>query len=436
MTFAAPMFAWIAAGIAAATVALHLLAWRRPPETPLPTARFAPERPIRMVSRAIRPSDLALLALRVSIVMLVGVALAGPSLASRREGLARVVVADRSRADALGAVASTARGLLRPGDARVVFDSAAREASVTALDSAGGSAPARGSVSAGLVAGIRVARRLQRERDSVEIVVVSPFASRELDAATNRIRSSWGGAVRTLRAGAQPNASVAAARPTVRAPQGDAVAVALGLAGELPDGGSVRVVRDALSPADSAWAREGRAVVVWPMERGVGWASRPAPDTAFAVTAPSTAADAVSDLGAATVVAPFVRSAVPPAGRVLARWSDGEPAATEVSLGTGCLRAVAVPVPAVGDLVLTPSFRHFARRMAAPCSASADALFVSDSVLAAAIPATLPAGDRATVASIASDMTPSTLSAWLLALALAAALGEMWLRRGESNATG
>src|SRR6185436_18205171 len=91
MSFAAPLFAWIAAAVAAATVALHLLAWRRPPESPLPTARFAPERPIRMVSRAVRPADLALLALRVLIVLLVGVALAGPSFDARREGLGRVV---------------------------------------------------------------------------------------------------------------------------------------------------------------------------------------------------------------------------------------------------------------------------------------------------------------------------------------------------------
>jgi hypothetical protein len=388
-----------------------------------------------MVSRAIRPADLALLAVRVLIVMLVGVALAGPTIAPRREGLGRVVVADRSIPGALGAVVSTARGLLRPGDALVVFDSAAREAAVSVLDSVGSSPTGQGSVSAGLIAGIRAARRLERERDSVELVVVSPFERRELDAATSAIRATWAGPVRSVRAGAQPNAPVAAARPDVRAPDGDAVAVALSLAGELTGGASVRVVRDALTAADTAWANEGRAVVLWPAERSSRWSARPAPDTAFAVTAPGGAGDDVDDLRAATVVAPFVRTTVPPPGRVVARWSDGEPAATETALGAGCLRAVAVPVPAVGDLVLTPSFRHFVRRMAAPCGGAA-AAFASDSVLAATIPAAMPRTDRVNVASIGAEAPTSKLAAWLLGLALAAALGEMWLRRGGTDATG
>src|SRR5215203_5570000 len=119
MTFAAPLFAWIAGGVAAATIALHLLAWRRPPETLLPTARFAPERPIRMVSRALRPADLALMVL---LVVLVGVALARPSFHARREGLGRVVVIDRSAAAPGTAIATSARGVFRPGDAVIVFD--------------------------------------------------------------------------------------------------------------------------------------------------------------------------------------------------------------------------------------------------------------------------------------------------------------------------
>jgi hypothetical protein len=53
MTFAARSSRGSADSSPLTTVALHLLAWRRPPESPLPTARFAPERPVRMVSRAV-----------------------------------------------------------------------------------------------------------------------------------------------------------------------------------------------------------------------------------------------------------------------------------------------------------------------------------------------------------------------------------------------
>src|SRR5690349_17843245 len=124
MTFAAPLFAWVGVAAAAAVVGLHLLAWRRPPETPLPTARFAPERPIRMVSRALRPADLLLLALRAALVLLAGLALAGPRFDQQRVGSARVVVADRSSSVRDGAAVVTAvRRELRAGGALVVFDS-------------------------------------------------------------------------------------------------------------------------------------------------------------------------------------------------------------------------------------------------------------------------------------------------------------------------
>ncbi|HUQ83601.1 MAG TPA: BatA domain-containing protein [Gemmatimonadaceae bacterium] len=437
MTFATPFFLWVAVGIAAATVALHLLAWRRPPETPLPTARFAPERPIRMVSRAVRPADLALLALRVLVIALIGVALAGPSLAPRRTGMGRVVVADRSRGAASGVVAAGVRAELRAGDALVVFDSVAREVGSPAADSvATGGLTAPGSLSPALVAAVRAARRLQRERDSVEIVVVSAFGAAEVDAATRAIRMTWPGAVRTVRAAGTPGDTATAARVDVRAPDGDAVAVALGLAGALPAGGTVRVVRDAVTAADSAWARGGNTLVVWPAGAPQEFTRRAQADTAFAVTAPSVGSGADADSRAATVVGRFLRSVLPPpGGHTVARWSDGEPAATEAALGAGCMRAVAVPVPFVGDLALSPAFRHFAARMAERCGGTRASALLSDSALALVLPPTLAANERTAVASVASNAPVSKLTAWLLGLALAAAVAEMWVRRGGTDAT-
>ena len=439
MSVAAPLFAWIAAAVAAATVALHLLAWRRPPESPLPTARFAPERPIRMVSRAVRPADLALLALRVLIVLLVGVALAGPSFDARREGLGRVVIVDRSGSAGTGAeVAGAARAAYREGDALVVFDSAARQVASPNADSLGGAAAAgsRGSLSAALIAALRAATRLERERDSVEIVVVSPFASTELDAATSAIRATWRGRLRLARVTLTPNDTLSLGRPIVRGGEGDAVAVSLALSEPYSGGASVRVVRDAPTAADSAWARGGGAVVVWPGAPTAGWSSRSVPDTAFAVTAPAhVGATNENDGRPATVVARFERTVVPPAGRVIARWADGEPAATEVPLGTGCLRAVSVTTPAAGDLPLTPAFRHFARRMAGPCTAADRQPLASDSALAAALPSAAPPRDRLTVAAFAADVPRTKLTAWLLALALLLGFAEMWVRRGGSDAT-
>src|SRR5215218_4556061 len=189
MTFAVPFFAWVSGLVALATVALHLLAWRRPPESPLPTARFAPERPVRMVSRAVRLADLALLALRVAIIMLVGVALARPTFSAQRNGVARVVVVDRSRFGGTGAeVAAAARSEFQSGDALVLFDSAAREILRPTPDSIGVPASgASGSLSPALVRAVRAAKRFDRVRDSVEIVIISPFAASEVDGATAAI---------------------------------------------------------------------------------------------------------------------------------------------------------------------------------------------------------------------------------------------------------
>ena len=433
--FAAPLFVWIAAAAAIVTVGLHLLAWRRPPESPLPTARFAPDAPIRIVSRAVRPADIALLALRVVMVMLVGAAVGGPSFATRGRGIGRVVVVDRSRTAVGPVVVDAGRRELRPGDALVVFDSAAREVRGSARDSLIASRPtvARGSVSAALIAGIRAADRLEREHESVEIVMVSPFATEELDAATAAIRRTWAGTVRLVRAGGPPNANVLA-RPDVRASTGDAVAAALSLASHVWGGANVRVVRDGATAVDSSWAREGRTLVVWPSPGGPSERRRQPSDSAFAVSALRWVGGGTSASSPATVVARFVRETTPPPGRVVARWEDGEPAASEVALGAGCMRAVAVTVPAAGDLALTPAFRRFAERMASPCEGGSRWVAASDSVLNSVLPASSPPGVPGGGAATRAGAPRSRLAVWLLGGALIAALAELFVRRG-ANAT-
>ena len=440
MSIAAPFFLWIASAVAIATVAAHLLAWRRPPSSPLPTARFAPERPARVVSRAVRPTDLLLLAVRVAMVMLVGLALARPSFARERRGEGRVVVIDRSRsAGDAEAVSDSARAVFRPGDALVVFDSSAREVARPVADSiatprdAGRAPGAPGSLSAALVAALRAAERLARERDSVEIAIVSPVTLDEIDAATAAIRDEWPGSVRVIRAGSVRSDTLASVRPEVRASAGDPVAAALSLVGPVVGGATVRVRRDGVTPADSAWVREGGTLVAWPVPPATGWDARPDPDTAFSVVAGG-ASEGFGRSTAATVVAPFDRAFDPPAGRAIAYWGDGSTAATENPLGSGCVRSVAVPVPTVGDLALTPAFRHFARRMAERCGSNAGAV-APDSVVDRVLPAA-PSGARAPV--LDRDTEPSDaprLAAWLLGIAFALAVGELLLRRGESHAT-
>jgi hypothetical protein len=427
MTLTAPFFMWAAVAVSLATLGLHLLAWRRPPESPLPTARFAPERPIRMVSRAVRPSDLGLLALRVLLVMLIGLALAGPVLTPRREGTARVVVVDRSRSAGAGPqVTNAARNVFRAGDALVLFDSAAHEIVAPTADSIETpGASVTGALSPALIVAARAAHRLAHYHDSVTIVVVSPFTVDEIDAATASIRRTWPGPLRFVRAGTPPNDTRGPSRYEVRSGAGDPVSVAAALVGPVVGGDRVRIVRDAMTAEDTAWARDGNSVIWWPTAPPTTWSRRPAVDTSFAVS--------TLGAGGATVVAAFARVSSPPVGRAVARWSDGETAITEEPLGSGCVRSVGVSVSPAGDLALTPGFRRFLERVATPCGAAARTPAIPDSVLVRVLPATLATG--AAVTSPAPTEAPNrTPVAWMLGLAMAAAVAELVVRRGGTHA--
>jgi hypothetical protein len=189
----------------------------------------------------------------------------------------------------------------------------------------------------------------------------------------------------------------------------------------------VTVVRSVVTSEQRKALRLGGTIVEWPAaEDLLGWTQRSAPDTSHAVTA-------VGDDASATVVYPFVRHLVPPPGDVIARWADGEPAATEQPYQGGCLRHVAVPVPVAGDLALTPAFRRFAAAMARPCRRTRPWVPVPDSLVAEMLPVSIPpravssAGER-------SDATTKA-GAWLLGLAMLVALGEVVVRRGATNAT-
>ena len=127
MSFGAPVWLGVGAAAALVVVALHFLARQRPRAAPFPTARFIPERVARAPSRALRPSDLLLLALRASALVLLGAAFARPAWEPSRSGRLRVVAADRSRAVRDAAeVRDSAMALLDERSRLVLFDSAAR----------------------------------------------------------------------------------------------------------------------------------------------------------------------------------------------------------------------------------------------------------------------------------------------------------------------
>ncbi len=357
------LFPWsLAIGGAAAlgAIALHFIARSRPRPEPLPTARFVPERSARARARSIALSDVALLLIRLAALVAIGVGVAGPVLAAGRARTTRIVVVDRSRdVGTIAEALDSARANVRAGDVVVAFDSAARVLAPSAFDTLTRTG-ARGSLSAALAAAVRIASTGKSVADSIELVVVSAFTDDEVDAATMRIRATWPGRIRLV-AIAAPRAPATPSGVQTLAPSDDPVVAGLALAGALRSSGRVRLVRGRAAASDSAWARDSGGVVLhWPAgDIGAIWPPRATIDAIGGVVSPG-----------GTVVGRFPRLwllRVAREDRVVARWSDGEPAAIEHALGAGCIRDVGVLIDPASDLTLGEPFRQFAAALIAPC---------------------------------------------------------------------
>lgn len=422
MTFLAPGFLLAALAATAALVAAHLIAWRQPPDLVLPTARFVPDEAVRQSARAVRLTDAALLALRAAMLILAGAALARPVVPPARSGSAMVIAADLSGSAAdLREVRDSVAALRRDGVTAVVlaFDTTARVAGDD-LEAPAGPRPS-GALSPALVALARESSRLRARYERVELAIVSPLLQREFDAATLPLRALLRDSIRLVR--------VRPAEPArergeviVRAPGDDAVAAGIRLgvsAGLVSREGAVRVVRDGLTSADSAWAAGGPNVLVW-------WPAAPADERGAAASA-----DVRGVATAEATLLGHLRPTGTPAGVPVARWLDGSPAAGSKAAGQGCIRHVAFDVPRSGDLSLTPAFQRVAGGLLRPCDPQGGAV-ASDSVRAQ-LSAPLMAGAR-TVSPSAWVREPNRLGAVLLVLALAAAALETIVRRRPARA--
>jgi hypothetical protein len=165
--------------------------------------------------------------------------------------------------------------------------------------------------------------------------------------------------------------------------------------------------------------------VRWPSALdSAGWRARARPDTAGAILVKIGEASAI-------VVSPFARGVDPTQGRIIARWTDGTAAATERTLGEGCIRDVAIPLARAGDLALRESTRRLVSVLATPCGGDVHYTPASDSALAQ-LRGTGPL--VATRALETRTAPPGHLATWLLAAALALLLVEPLLRRQRAAA--
>ena len=422
LSFLAPGYLFAALAAAAGLVAAHFIVRRQPRAMVLPTARFVPDTPVITTGWARIPADLAVLALRALCVVLAGLALAQPFFPQKASGVARVILADHSRAVAdTSEVRDSVAAVRAPDDVVIAYGSSAVDESIPRpsrppfVDSQG----ERGSLSAGLVAAIRAASRFRDRADSVELVVVSSFAAEELDAATHRIRQEWPGRARLIRVAA-PAGQIVSRAPALVAEPGDPLAVALA-ASRTVTPADVRITRAALTAADSSWVRgqPGRVLLHWPIDTApAGFVARAAPATAGGVATRGNA-----------VVAPFqVRFQHAPAlgSTAVAWWMDGDVAAAESVLAQSCIRSVAIPVSAAGDFVLRPDFHAVVRDLLQSCGGAQDFTFASDRPLAmlagsgGLAPANLFAAPRP---------ASSPIAVWLLIASMLSALLELLVRR-------
>jgi len=423
MTFLAPGFFFASLAVAAAVVALHFIVTRQPRAAVLPTARFVPDLPATATARATRPSDLLLMLLRVLLVLAIGTALARPVLKPSRNATARVILVDASQSAVdMKAVRDSAVGYYRDGDAVIVFDSTARIVggkggdSLRSIESNGG----KGRLSGALISALRAGSSLRDRADSIELVVVSPLASDEFDAATDSIRALWAGRARVAKAGGSQIAAATPEAVELKTASGDPLAVTVSRIA--PVFGATRIVRAGLGADDMQWAAAGaRSLIDWPVSgRPRGASPRAKPDTIGGVVA-----------GDALVVATFPRQWVyaPDSihgARVVARFTDGEPAAVEWTEGSGCVRSVAVPVNPVGDFPLRPGFARFVTALASGC-ASQRASSVATSAQVSSL--TGNGGLAPRDAFEPRGDVRSALAPWLFGLAIVVAIAELFVRR-------
>ncbi|MGZ4779111.1 MAG: BatA domain-containing protein [Thermoanaerobaculia bacterium] len=423
MTFLAPGFLYASLAVAAAIVALHFIVTRQPRAGILPTARFVPHTRATTVAPARQPSDFVLMLVRVLLVLAAGAGLARPILTPRRGAEARVILVDvsRSSTDSL-AMRDSVRAMYRDRDAVVLFDSSARLVTRNVTDTLAALKPTirRGSLSAALIAALRAGSALRDRDDSLELVIVSPFAREEFDAATDTIRKLWSGKAKLVRI-ASPGVDTVSPQHelTITTSGDDPLAVTVGLARTTPtaNGRIERISSAALSPG----VRSGGALIDWPDSTRPRFAvQRDVRDMVGGVMA----SDAV-------VVATFNRRwSYPPdslrGADVIARWVDGEPAAVEKPDATSCVRSVAIPVTPIGDFVIRHDFVRLVAALSRPC-ARITSLIPTDPSDIAQLEGKGGFAPRASFQPLTD--AHSDLAPWLFALALAAAIAEPFVRR-------
>lgn len=449
ITFALPWVLAVAAVSAMAVAALHWLSVRRPPERVLPTARFLPDQDVRAVSRTTRPSDILLLLLRILLMLLAGVAIAGPSWRPTARHTGTIVVVDDGITPDTSAIRQLVMGTDAAADRMIIVfaDSAARLGSTSSESfgvDAGGRWAGEGVGTPMFPLAMRAAVSMVRRDVTVDSLDLHVMTRDGLGDSTTfeSWRAAWNGRVtihaapvRTApraivlldSAGQRIDAQTVATCAAAAGAPGtdDVVTTSLAWhAARVNRANATRVDTIQLVRRDTASA-SAPTQIVWPGS-GVpsGWKVREAADTAWSVAADGDVIDG-----------PWVIHSHPDAttgGRAMAWFSNGAVAATETRTNGACVRHVALVTNNGSDVLLSPAANTFFDRLLASCdsaAAVASTALTERSVYGRALAAAdgfrsgAMQGPGAVRAASLAWLTPL-----LLGLSLVVLLVEWWLR--------
>lgn len=469
LEFGRPGFILAGALAAALPVVLHLIARQPPRRVAFPTARFLRPDPRLAVRLRRWPTDLLLLCLRSSWLLLLGLALAAPRWSPRRVGTVEIVLLDRgagmtgwwgaavdsARRVVLGEAVSVAGGARAAARAveLVLFDTVATRIpaprlSAGYLDSLALAGPDGATVDyAVALRALAEVARARADADSFRVSLVTRPRWEGWSPGLGSLRGAvWPGGIRLV----SIEVGVGTRRGDASAEPGPQVARVLrGGEPEVATGGGLRYVAAALEVlgwevaeevAGGAGAREEmgeeallvlsplavgeQAAVMERVRAGAmvvttgalpAGALRAASPWEWPETGDTTSAGALV-LAAGPVIGGAARrfpGRPRPGARLLAAWEDGRPAAAAVREGAGCLVYLATGLEDA-ELPLQPAFPELLDQLLQGCAAE-PAAATDDRPLDAGARRVLAGLDLGPVPDMAPGMAPTVAAGVVMA---------------------
>jgi hypothetical protein len=357
--FGAPAFLAAGAALALAAIILHLITSTPPRRAPLPTARFVTPTRASAVRLQRRPTDIALLIVRVLFALAIGAAFAQPAWIPAASGTTHIVLFDRGAG--MRAAFGDALDTLRATSSRTTAD----DLTIIAFDTAAAVMTERASVedtfaelarmgTAEVESDYRIAFEALRQTTavaaaldySVTLITVPRWSAYRAGTAAAR-RAAWSGSLALV--GLSASSDMVVPGPRLEAEPGSPLADAAAALGWSPVPAGERpnvIIRSVTDTAVTGWRHMDAADLPDGIVMDDGWLL---PVPAGGVLEPTGTAEA----------------------RIAAVWRDGRVAAAAeqgTADGAACRIVAAFPMD-TGWTTAQPWYPELVRRLALACPA-------------------------------------------------------------------